>query len=225
MRDADCPETVVTAVDRRRLAAEQPAKLTKWPRTERRQQRIRSVIDRRQPDLTIVLENVHDPHNVSAVLRSCDATGLLGIHTIYTIEERPAKAYARKVSGSAAKWIDVQHHDSVDTCYRSLRERGFTVLTAALDPGAVSLYDVDFTQPVALVFGNEMRGVTDEARVQADGAVMIPMQGMIESLNISVACAVCLYEAQRQRLAAGMYAASSLPLEERERLNAEWLRR
>jgi tRNA (guanosine-2'-O-)-methyltransferase len=213
------------AVDRRQLAREVPNKPSRWPRTDRRQARIRACLERRQPDLTIVLENVHDPHNVSAVLRSCDATGVLGIHTIYSVEERPEKAYARKTSGSAAKWIDITHHDDVASCYAALRSEGFTILAAALSPGAATLYDVDFTRPIALVFGNEMRGVTEEARDAADGAVKIPMQGMIESLNISVACAVSLYEAARQRLAAGAYDAPRLTPERLDALSEAWLRR
>src|SRR5215218_8850205 len=100
-------------VDRRVLAASQPPKPSKWPRTDRRQGRIEEVIERRQPDLTIVLENVHDPHNVSAVLRSCDAVGVLAVHTIYSIESRPQVAFARTISASAAKWIEIEHHETV----------------------------------------------------------------------------------------------------------------
>jgi tRNA (guanosine-2'-O-)-methyltransferase len=211
--------------DRRQLARQQVGKTSRWPRTERRQARIRACLARRQPDLTVVLENVHDPHNVSAVLRSCDATGVLGVHTIYSVEERPAKAYARKTSGSAAKWIDVTHHADVASCYAALRGQGLTILAAALTTEARSLYDHDLTRPVALVFGNEMRGVSEEAIALADGAIKIPMQGMIESLNISVACAVSLYEAQRQRLVAGMYDEPRLPADTLDRLTIEWLRR
>jgi tRNA (guanosine-2'-O-)-methyltransferase len=222
---ANAKTMVDRAQDRRELAKELSAKATKWPRTERRQQRIRRVLERRQPDLTVVLENVHDPHNVSAVLRSCDAVGVLTVHSIYSIEQPPERAYARTISASAAKWIEVERHDSVDACYAHLREFGFRVLATALTPESGSLYGIDFTQPVALVFGNEMRGVSDEAVALADGTFEIPMKGMVESLNISVACAVTLFEAARQRVAVNAYNRPKLSEEVLQRLTDDWLRR
>ena len=213
------------ARDRRQLAKEQPEKPSGWPRTERRQRRLRQVLQRRQPDLTVVLENVHDPHNASAVLRSCDAIGVLGIHTIYSVEARPARAYNRTTSGSAAKWIEVRHHASVEECYGELRENGFEIYAAALSDEGHTLYDIDFTRKIALVYGNEMRGLTEEAVQQADATFEIPMRGMIESLNISVACAVSLFEAARQRAIAGAYDAAQLTPEEVEAIMADWLRR
>ena len=213
------------AQDRRTLAKEQPNKITKWPRTERRQQRIRRVLERRQPDLTIVLENVHDPHNVSAVLRSCDAVGVLAVHTIYSIESRPQVAFARTISASAAKWIEIEHHETVNACYDRLRSRGFTVLAATLSDGSSLLHEIDLTRPVALVFGNEMRGLSEEAVNQADGAIEIPMRGMIESLNISVACGVALFEAARQRSERGDYDRAKLSEAQLAELTNDWLRR
>ena len=91
----------------------------RWPRTERRQARIRSVLARRQPDLTVVLENVHDPHNVSAILRSCDGVGVLRAHAVYSIEEPPPGAFARQTSASAAKWVEVEQHTSLADCLRA----------------------------------------------------------------------------------------------------------
>jgi len=213
------------AVDRRQLAREQPEKSSKWPRTERRQRRIRQVVEHRQPDLTVVLENVHDVHNVSAVLRSCDAVGVLAIHTIYSFENRPERAYAHTTSAGAAKWIDVQHFNSVADCYRLLREHGFCIFAAALTEEGKSLYEIDLAGKVALVFGNEMRGLTPEAIEQADGSFEIPMRGMIESLNISVACAVTLFEAARQRAASGAYDGPKLSPEQLDAITADWLRR
>jgi len=213
-----------TAVDRRALAREAPVKESRWPRTARRQERIRAVLERRQPDLTVVLENVHDPHNVSAVLRSCDAVGVLRVHTVYTEEERP-EAFARTTSASAAKWIEVVHHDSVEACFAALREAGMTVLATALAEDSRDLHETDLAAPVALVFGNEMRGVGEDVLKQADGTLIIPMMGMVQSLNISVACAVTLYEALRQRRAAGAYDAPRLPAATLDALEAEWLQR
>jgi tRNA (guanosine-2'-O-)-methyltransferase len=195
------------------------------PITERRLARMREVLARRQPDLTVVLENVHDPHNVSAVLRSCDAVGLLRVHLVYTLEEFPE--LSENVSGSALKWLELVFHPSIEACYRTLRSQGFTIYTTYLgDPArSVDLYDLDLTKPVALVFGNEQRGVSDEAVAGADGNFVIPMMGMVRSLNISVACAVSLYEALRQRRLAGHYARPKLsPIELEERLQ-HWLER
>ena len=182
------------------------------------------MLARRQPDLTVVLENVHDPHNVSAVLRSGDAVGVLRVHTVYTAEERPA-VFARTTSASAAKWTEVIHHESVAACYAALRAAGFTVVATAVEPDSVDLYRLDLTAPTALVFGNEMRGVSEEARAGADALAIIPMMGMVQSLNISVACAVTLYEALRQRRAAGAYDAPRLDPATLDALAREWLKR
>jgi tRNA (guanosine-2'-O-)-methyltransferase len=217
---------VSDAVDRRMIASElSRGKTSRWPRTDRRANRIRNVLSRRQPDLTVVLENVHDPHNVSAVLRSCDATGVLRVHTVYSMEERPHAAFARTTSAGAAKWVEVVHHDSVAECYDDLRRSGIRILAAAFSEQREQLYDVDLCLPIALVFGNEMRGLSEEAVTGADCSVVIPMLGMVQSLNISVACAVALYEAMRQRRAAGRYDTPSLSEETMANLEADWLTR
>lgn len=213
------------ATDRQELSRTQPLKPRRWPRTERRQARIRSALARRQPDLTVVMENVHDPHNVSAILRSCDGVGVLRMHAVYSVEEPPPSAFARQTSASAAKWVEVERHRSLGDCYKRLRAEGFTILATSVDPDARPLYDYDLRVPVALVFGNEMRGVSDEARDWADGAIQIPMAGMVESLNVSVACAVCLYEAFRQRAAAGDYDLPKLDPDHLRDLEEDWLRR
>lgn len=213
-----------TAADRRELAKAQAGKTARWPRTERRQRRVVDVLRRRQPDLTVVLENVHDPHNVSAVLRSCDAVGVLTAHVVYSIEE-PPPSFARTTSASAAKWVDTRRHDSIEACYAALRAEGFLILAAALDEESRDLYGTDLRGPTAIVFGNEMRGVSPAALAAADGRVAVPMLGMIESLNISVACAVVLYEALRQRRAAGDYERPKLNAATLARLGDDWLRR
>lgn len=200
-------------------------KTSKWPRTSRRQQRIESVLRRRQTTLTVVLEDVHDPHNASAVLRSCDAVGVLDVHLVYMLEEPPRKSFGRSTSASAAKWIRVHLHNSIAECYRDLREQGFVIAATALEPESRDLYELDFTVPMALVFGNEMRGLSEEAVRGADCTVYIPMQGMVESLNISVSCAVTLYEAMRQRERAGMYDEPQLGKDEFLQLRDEWLRK
>ena len=200
-------------------------KTSKWPRTGRRQERIEGVLLRRQPTLTVVLEDVHDPHNASAVLRSCDAVGVLDVHLVYVHEEPPRATIGRSTSASGAKWMRVHTYDSIDACYAVLREQGFMIAATALEPDSRDFYSIDLREPTALVFGNEMRGVTPEAIAGADCTVYIPMQGMVESLNISVSCAVTLYEAMRQRQAAGMYDRPQLDTAEFNSIRDEWLRK
>jgi tRNA (guanosine-2'-O-)-methyltransferase len=211
--------------NRREFSKTQPPKPNKWPRTERRQQRLRSVLSRRQPDLVVVLENVFDAHNASAVLRSCDAVGVLEVHLVYDVEEPPESVFARTTSSGTAKWMDIHRHESVEACYAALREKQLKVLVTALQTDSLRLYESDLASPVALVFGNEQRGASEQAVALADGTIYIPMLGVVESLNISVACAVTLYEALRQRKEAGLYDSPRLSDEELElRLDA-WLRR
>jgi tRNA (guanosine-2'-O-)-methyltransferase len=181
------------------------------------------VLARRQPGLKVVMENIHDPHNVSAILRSCDAVGVMGVELLYTVEKFPR--IGRKSSSSANKWIDRRRHTSVTGCFDLLRSEGTTILATRLGDMARSLYDVDLTGNVALVFGNEHRGVSDEAASLADGLIRIPMMGMIGSLNVSVAAAVCLYESLRQRLRAGLYDGSALSPERLEELFVDWAAR
>ena len=213
------------AVDRRTLASASSPRPHRWPRTTRRQARIAGVLSRRQPDLTVVVEDVHDAHNVSAILRGCDAVGVLRAHAVYTTEEAPPGAFKRTTSAGAAKWVDVERHASIASCFERLRSEGFTILVTAFGEGARPLYDWDLSGPVAIVFGNEMRGVSDEAVALADGGIEIPMAGMVQSLNVSVASAVCLYEAFRQRLQSGAYDAPRLDDEMLGALEEDWLHR
>ncbi|GBD17492.1 tRNA (guanosine(18)-2'-O)-methyltransferase [bacterium HR26] len=195
------------------------------PITERRLRRMQEVLARRQPDLAVVLENVHDPHNVSAVLRSCDAAGVLAVHLVYTVEELPE--LSENVSGSALRWLDIVVHPSIESCYEVLRGQGMTIYATYLGDPANSrdLYELDLTRPTAFVFGNEQRGVSEEALAAADGNFVIPMMGMVQSLNISVACAVSLYEALRQRRLAGHYCRPKLSEAERRARLRRWLER
>ncbi len=165
--------------------------------TERRKEKILSVLNHRQPNLTIVMEDIHDPHNVSAMLRSADAVGVMEVQLLYTQEKFPR--LGKKSSASATKWVSRRKFSSIQECYDTLRKEGFLIYATHMGASAVSLYDLDLTKNVALVFGNEHRGVSDEAAKLADGNFLIPMTGMIQSLNVSVACAVTLYEAFRQR--------------------------
>ncbi len=189
-------------------------------RTECRLQRIEAVLRYRQPDLTVVMENIHDPHNVSAILRSCDAAGVMGVQLVYTNTEFPD--IGKKSSASAKKWIGRRRFESVKECYDQLHEEGFTIFATHLEERAQSIYEVDLTKRVALVVGNEHEGVSSEAAELADGILKIPMFGMIQSLNVSVAAAVLLFEAVRQRIIGGQYGASRLPESAMRELMKEW---
>ena len=189
--------------------------------TPQRQQKIEAVLSKRQNDLTIVLENVFDPHNISAVMRSCDAVGVQEIYVLNTRIPRHKKWGARS-SSSAAKWLTVHQFEDAAACFAALRKKYDRILTTHLVTDAVNLYSLDLTQKTALVFGNEHAGVSDEIRAMADGNFLIPQVGMIQSLNISVACAVSLYEAFRQKEQAGHYATQKLATAEKAALEKTW---
>ncbi len=192
-------------------------------RLERRKNKVFKVLEQRQPDLTVVMENIHDPHNVSAMLRSADAVGIMGVNLIYTTAKYPK--IGSKSSSSANKWIARRKFPSVQECYQQLKAEGYQILATKLDENAKQLYDFDLTRPTAFVFGNEHAGVTDEAASLADATVYIPMMGMIQSLNVSVACAVTIYEALRQRMLKGYYDSSRFGQKELEMLKEEWLKK
>ncbi|RXK86309.1 TrmH family RNA methyltransferase [Filimonas effusa] len=189
--------------------------------TSERQEKLERVLHKRQSALTVVLENIEDPRNISAVMRSCDA---VGIQDVYVINDRPVRErnWGFKSGRSAEKWVSLHYFDSVAACVQELRQHYRQILTTRLSEDAVSVYQVDFTIPTALVFGNERKGVSDEMSALADGNIIIPMAGMLQSLNISVACAVCIYEAYRQKQLAGHYDSPGLPEMRREELWKEW---
>ncbi|ANH80748.1 RNA methyltransferase [Niabella ginsenosidivorans] len=172
--------------------------------TNERRQKLETVIRHRQPGLGIVLENVFDPHNISAVMRSCDAVGIQDVYILNTRIPRHKK-WGAKSSSSAAKWLSVHQFEDAAACFAVLKSRYDKIMTTHLSSDAVGLYDLDLTQNIALVFGNEHDGVSEEIRALADGNFIIPQVGIIQSLNISVACAVSIYEAYRQRSIAGLY--------------------
>ena len=172
--------------------------------TPQRHHRLITVLDHRQPDLTVVLENVFDPHNVSAVMRTCDA---VGIQDIYILNNRipPHKKWGYKSSSTAAEWLTVHQFTDAEKCFEEVRKKYEKIYTSYLSDGATDLYEMNLTQSIALVFGNETFGVSDEIRKYCDGDFIIPQVGIIKSLNISVACAVTLYEAFRQKKQKGHY--------------------
>ena len=172
--------------------------------TPKREARVQHALRHRQPDLTIVLENVLDPHNVAAVLRTADAVGVLEICVIND-QQSLHKYWGHRSARSAEKWVRVRHFGNAEECVGYLQSMRFALLAAAVGEQSVSLYEVDMCRPVALVFGNEKYGLSAALLSACSGRFTIPQVGMIVSLNISVACAVALYEAYRQRSAAGFY--------------------
>ena len=189
--------------------------------TPERKAKLEYVLSRRQNDITIVLENVFDPHNISAVMRTCDAVGVQELYVLNT-KIPPHKKWGAKSSSSAAKWLTIYQFANSEECLAELRKKYSKILTTHLSSDAVNLYQIDLTQPVALVFGNEHSGVSEEIRKFADGNFIIPQSGIIRSLNISVACAVTLYEAYRQKDLAGHYDKTKLNGEVLKELMDKW---
>lgn len=187
--------------------------------TPERFRRLREVLDRRQPDLTVVMEKVHKPHNLSAVMRTCDAVGILEVHAVDP--SRPVRASGGVAQGTQ-RWVSVQRYENIGDAAEVLHRRGFTIAAAHPDAGAVPFRDYDYTRPTALLLGQEKDGVTAEALELCDAKIVIPMEGLVASLNVSVAAALILFEAQRQRAKAGMYQQARLPEPQRSKLLFEW---
>lgn len=167
-----------------------------------RSARLDAVLARRQPDLTVFAENLYKPRNFSAMVRSCDAVGINEMHVLAGEDELRTHW---NTSQGAEKWMQIRTHDSAPQACAHLKARGFRLLAAHLDDNSVDYRDLDYTQPTALVLGTELFGVSETTLALVDQNIRIPMMGVTQSLNVSVACAVVLYEAQRQRQARGMY--------------------
>ncbi len=189
--------------------------------TPERTNRINSVLRNRQGNLAIVMENVHDPHNISAVMRTCDAVGIQDIYVLNTIIP-PHGYFGVRSSSSAAKWLTVHQFGDTRTCFEALRKRYDRIYSTHLGVDSVSVYDINFTGSVALVFGNEHQGVSEESIRLSDGNFIIPQVGMIQSLNISVACAVTIYEAYRQKKIAGDYDHPDITHPDAQALKLAW---
>lgn len=179
--------------------------------------RIQEMLALRQHDLTVCMEQVHKPHNVSAVIRTADAVGIHEVHAVW-----PSERMRTMVSASAGSnsWVKVKTHRNIAQAVAHLKDRGMQVLATNLSARAVDFREIDYTRPTCILMGQEKTGITQEALDLADQDIIIPMIGMVQSLNVSVASALILYEAQRQRQNAGMYKRenSMLPEEEQQRL-------
>ncbi|MDP8305471.1 MAG: tRNA (guanosine(18)-2'-O)-methyltransferase TrmH [Candidatus Chlorobium antarcticum] len=156
----------------------------------------------RQPDLTVVMDNVNKPHNLSAIIRSCDA---VGIHDLYAVSSKKSIYTTQNAAAGAGRWTNLHLSKDIGTLSGKLKLEGKQVLVATNTDGSRDFRKIDFTLPTAIVLGAEWEGVSPEAIEAADMAITIPMHGMVESLNVSVAAALILFEAERQRTLKGMY--------------------
>jgi tRNA (guanosine-2'-O-)-methyltransferase len=191
------------------------------PLLPRRFDRLQAVLNRRMADLTVVLEHVDKPHNISAILRSCDAVGVLEAHVISL---RGRLATPNDTARGSQKWVALHRHDDSPTLLRQLKQRGLRLYGTHLGVAARDYRDCDFTGPTAFVLGAEKWGLSEAATALVDQAVVIPMQGMVQSLNVSVAAATLLFEALRQRRCAGLLprAGEGVPAELRQQYLFEW---
>jgi tRNA (guanosine-2'-O-)-methyltransferase len=170
--------------------------------TPERLARINTMLDKRQPDLTVCMEGVHKNHNLAAVVRTADAVGISDVHAIWKNEQM------RVSGGSAAgsqNWVDVHHYNQTEEAIKALKQQNMQILVTNLSDTAVDFREIDYTKPTAILLGQEKFGASAQALSLADQDIIIPMVGMVQSLNVSVACSVVLYEAQRQRQLAGLY--------------------
>jgi tRNA (guanosine-2'-O-)-methyltransferase len=174
--------------------------------TKQRYDKIRALLAKRQPDLTLLLEEVHKPHNVSAVIRSADAVGINCIHAVW----QENTGLTRGTAMGSQAWVEIQRHRSTELAIQKLKSNNMQVLVTHLNSTAIDFRKIDYTKPTAIVLGQEKQGATSKAIAMSDQAIVIPMLGMVQSLNVSVAAALILYEAQRQRQNANMYERNSL---------------
>lgn len=192
--------------------------------TDTRIEKMKEVLSKRQPDLTAVFEDIYDPHNLMACLRSCDAVGVYEVHLVQSrVQSKKHQRIGHASSSSAKKWVEQRKYTDVASAFEVLRSQGKKIYTTHLDANAVSIHELDFTEPIAVVFGNENAGVTKEALDLADGNFIIPQVGMISSLNISVACAVTMYEAYRQRNLAKKYDKSQFDETTFDKIINDWI--
>lgn len=184
-----------------------------------RVQRMLEVLNTRTNHITILTEGVDDPHNQSAVLRSADA---FGVQTLHVVEGRAKFKPNSIIAKSADRWVDVVEHVSIDDAIDRLKADGYQVLATALSEEAIPLEDIDVSKPTVLLFGNEHHGVSKQALAKADGNYVIPMQGYVQSLNISVAAAISLYDVttRARHIVKQGY---ELSIEDKQRVFKNWM--
>ena len=187
--------------------------------TEERLKKIKKVLEKRQKDLQIFTDNVKNQHNFSAILRTCDATGVLYLYYRFLGQ---GNLINEEITMGSHKWVIHTEVKDLDKFFKQKKEEGFQILATYLSEDSVYFRSVDYTKPTLIVVGNEIKGVSEEILKYADKKIIIPMYGMAQSLNVSVATAVILYEAQRQREKKGMYDKPSLTEEEINQIIKKW---
>ena len=182
-------------------------------------QKLKQALSARQTDLTVIMDNVHKPHNMAAVLRTCESIGIFRAHII-----TPERLHFHKPKSAAGvlRWIELQRHQKQKDAFDKLKGEGFRLVAAHPTANATPFRDYDYTQPTAIVMGTERTGLTETAINAADELITIPMQGLVQSLNVSVSAALILYEAQRQREAAGLYSQTQLDPQTWKKTLFEW---
>ncbi len=178
--------------------------------TPERFARITEMLNHRQPDLTLCLDKVHKSNNISAIVRTADAVGIHQIHAV--MPDRGIQVSGNTASGSQ-QWVQTVKHQNITEAIAHLKQQNMQIIVTHFSEQAVDFRDIDYCQPSAIFLGCERDGVSAEAIALADKQVMIPMVGMVQSLNVSVAAGAILFEAQRQRHAANMYGVNQLPEE------------
>ena len=187
--------------------------------TPERFARLRAILDKRQPDLTVITDYVHKGRNLSAIVRTADAVGIGDVHCV--IGDKDYRSFRGTALGSH-RWVNVHRHTTISQPVALLKAQGFQVVAAHLSAEAVDFHDVDYTLPTALLMGAEKSGVSDEAGSLADVHITIPMVGMVESFNVSVAAGIILTEARHQRQLAGCYDRQRIDQASYDRLFFEW---
>ncbi len=164
-----------------------------------RQERVAQIQAWRWTDLEVVVEQVDDPHNVGAILRTCDAVGVKNVHLVYAQTNPPRLKELRHSAASAVKWLELKRWNDAQACIDDIKKRGLELRVTALSEQGSAQWDMDWKKPSAIVVCNEALGASKMFLDQADAIVTIPMRGFVQSLNVSVATAMVLGEALRQR--------------------------
>lgn len=182
-------------------------------------QKIETVLNSSQPDLTVLMENVSNLHNLSAILRTCDA---VGIHEAHAVHETGTLPTFRRTARGSQKWVELHVHETATRAIEQLREQGLQIYGTHLSRKSIDYLEIDWTKPSAIVVGDEKSGMSDLAAEAVDEHIKVSMAGMVQSLNVSAATAIILFEARRQRIKSGMYDQRRISERRYEELFARW---